>query len=605
MATAELPRCVRARAAAQLTKAAVALSAMMIALVLRCVGLAALASLALGGVWRRRHANKHLYFKQLSIAVRHKQRARAVSGMDLRGFHITVDIMRLGIDFGTTRTTVAAVSDGRYPVVSFEVNGTFTEFLPGFASLSNHGLSYGTDAALAGGPTLRSVKARISGAMPDEILPEASSTREAVSALGLTSEYLKYVRRMLVECSNLSLRHDEPLEAMVAVPAHASTRQRYLTLEAFASAGFTVLGLVNEPTAGAVEFARHSLSALNARSPKRYVVVYDLGGGTFDTAAVSLKDRRFELIGAEGVSHLGGNQFDEIIANHVCERLGIKIGTLDAHVHTKLLENCRLAKEALSVNSRKILVEGLAELGVDEILIETSVIYDDAAPLVEETVRAMELLFNGLREHGIDPTNAREMGAIYLVGGSVQFPIVQRRLRSQFGRKIQLAPQPHASTAIGLAIAADQGAGVFVREAPTRHFGVWREGEGGREKVFDPIIEKRHGRSLNEPLLIQRVYRPTHAVGLLRFVECTSLDAVLGPSGEVTPWQNILFPYDPSLQNSAELGPYVGKRGEHLAEEIVETYEYQDTGVIRVQIENRTSGYQRRYVLGQGQTALV
>src|SRR5690606_6814592 len=147
----------------------------------------------------------------------------------------------------------------------------------------------------------------------------------------------------------------------------------------------------------------------------------DLGGGTFDTAAVSLKDRRFELIGAEGVSHLGGNQFDEIIANHVCERLGIKIGTLDAQVHTKLLENCRLAKEALSVNSRKILVEGLAELGVDEILIETSVIYDDAAPLVEETVRAMELLFDGLREHGIDPTNTREMGAIYLVGGSVQF----------------------------------------------------------------------------------------------------------------------------------------------------------------------------------------
>jgi hypothetical protein len=191
------------------------------------------------------------------------------------------------------------------------------------------------------------------------------------------------------------------------------------------------------------------------------------------------------------------------------------------------------------------------------------------------------------------------MGAIYLVGGSVQFPAVQRRLRAQFGRKIQLAPQPHASTAIGLAIAADPEAGIFVREAPTRHFGVWREGEGGREKVFDPIIEKRHGRSIQEPIFIQRVYRPTHAVGLLRFVECTAIDEHRGPGGEVTPWQQILFPYDPALKAAPNLEAHVGRRNDHLGtEEIVETYEYMSTGVIQVHIENRTSGYQRKYVLG-------
>ncbi len=508
--------------------------------------------------------------------------------------------MRLGIDFGTTRTVVAAVHEGRYPVVSFEVDGRFSEYLPGYAAAGPEGMRFGTDAEGLDHLTLRSVKARISGAMPDEIVPETSNSQSAVSALGLTTEYLSYVRRMIVERSNLPLSPDEELQAMVAVPAHASTRQRYLTMEAFRSAGFQVLGLVNEPTAGAVEFARHTLSALSARSPKKYVIVYDLGGGTFDTAAVSLKERRFELIGAEGVSGLGGNQFDEIIASHVCERLGLNLTELDAVSSTKILENCRLAKEALGVNSRKILVEGLTEFGQSEVLVEANLIYDDAAPLVEETVGAMEKLFDGLREHGIDPENTREMGAIYLVGGSVQFPLVQRRLRSQFGRKIQLAPQPHASTAIGLAIAADEEAGIFVREAPTRHFGVWREGEGGREKVFDPIIEKRHGRSSLEPILIQRSYRPTHAVGLLRFVECTTLDSHRGPGGEVTPWQNILFPYDPVLREQANLEAYVGQRREHLgSEEIVETYEYQDTGVIRVQIENRTSGYQRKYVLGE------
>ena len=514
--------------------------------------------------------------------------------------------MRLGIDFGTTRTVVAAVHEGRYPVLTFEVDGRFSDFLPGFASMGPTGMIYGTEVERTGGPTLRSVKARISGAMPDEILPEASSERRRLSALDLTTEYLTYVRRMIVEKSNLPLKDGEPLQAMVAVPAHATTRQRYLTMEAFTNAGFSVLGLVNEPTAGAVEFARHTLSALSARSPKRYVVVYDLGGGTFDTAAVSLKHRRFELIGAEGVSGLGGNQFDEIIFNHVCEKLGVDGSRLEAHRKTALLETCRLAKEALGINSRKILVEGLSEFGQDEVLVEASVVYDDAAPLIEETVTAMEKLFSGLREHGIDPDNAREMGAIYLVGGSVQFPAVQRRLRAQFGRKIQLAPQPHGSTAIGLAIAADEDAGIFVREAPTRHFGVWREAEGGLEKVFDPIIEKRHGRASMEPIFIRRVYHPTHAVGLLRFVECTSLDESRRPGGEVTPWQNILFPYDPSLQKTTELSAFVGQRRDHLAsEEIVETYEYQDTGVIRVQIENRTSGYQRKYVLGQRQGAAV
>jgi len=507
--------------------------------------------------------------------------------------------MRLGIDFGTTRTAVAAVNNGRYPVVSFEVDGAFSECLPGFASVGPTGVSYGTEAAKVGNLTLRSIKARITGAMPDEILNEASSGSNSISALDITTEYLSYVRKMLVEHSNLSLKQDEPIEAMVAVPAHASTRQRYLTMEAFNKAGFVVLGLVNEPTAGAVEFARHALSALSARSPKRYVIVYDLGGGTFDTAAVSLKDRRFELIGAEGVSNLGGNQFDEIIAQHVCESLGLTMAQLDDAATTRLLENCRLAKEALGANSRKILVEGLAEWGQAEVLVDAHLVYDDAAPLIEETVQAMERLFDGLREHGIDPDNAREMGAIYLVGGSVQFPAVQRRLRAQFGRKIQLAPQPHATTAIGLAIAADPEAGIFVREAPTRHFGVWREGEGGREKVFDPIIEKRHGRSIQEPIFIQRVYRPTHAVGLLRFVECTAIDEQRGPGGEVTPWQQILFPYDPALNGSIDLEAHVGRRSDHLgSQEIVETYEYMDTGVIQVQIENRTSGYQRKYVLG-------
>ncbi len=509
--------------------------------------------------------------------------------------------MRLGIDFGTTRTVVAAVRDGRYPVATFETDAGFVDYLPGVASFGPHGLIYGTEASRPElSKALRSVKARISGAMPDEMIDELGAA--TLSALELTTQYLRYVRRMIEERSNIDLSPREPLEAMIAVPAHASTRQRYLTIEAFQNAGFEVLGLVNEPTAGAVEFARHALSALSSRSPKRYVIVYDLGGGTFDTAAVSLKERRFDLIGAEGVSALGGNDIDAIIAEFALRPVGAKLDDLEPSQRLTLLERCRVAKESLGSSARRLYLDTSGVLEQDEVVMDVGPIYDATQPLIDRTLGAMTALFSGLRCHGIDPDNARELGAVYLVGGSVQFPAVQRALRAQFGRKIQLAPQPHASTAVGLAIAADEAAGIFVREAPTRHFGVWREGEGGREKIFDPIIEKRHGAKVDGPLCIERKYRPAHAVGRLRFVECTDLDEQRTPRGEVTPWESILFPYDPRLEGEQNLLAHMECRNDHLtSEEIVETYEYASTGLIRVKIENRTSGYHRSYVLGEPQ----
>ena len=169
--------------------------------------------------------------------------------------------------------------------------------------------------------------------------------------------YLKELRRALLDDSNLDLDGVEPLEAMVAVPANASTRQRYLTLEAFARAGFHVLGLVSEPTAAAIEFARHNLGAIGRRSPKRYVVVYDLGGGTFDVSAVSLAGRRFELISSEGIVELGGNDFDELILRMSLEAAQLEPSELSPPERVRMLEACRQAKESLNPSSRRLLVE--------------------------------------------------------------------------------------------------------------------------------------------------------------------------------------------------------------------------------------------------------
>src|SRR6185436_5676215 len=178
--------------------------------------------------------------------------------------------------------------------------------------------------------------------------------------------------------------------------------------------------------------------------------------------------------------------------------------------------------------------------------IDTAELYASAQPLIDRTIEQTDLLFQRLVEHGIDPEDPRELGGIYLVGGAAAFPAVGRALRARFGKKLQLAPQPFAATAVGLAIAADPAAHVLIREAITRHFGVWREADGGVDKVFDPLL----GKDDEAPVVVQRHYRPTHAVGHLRFLECGALDASGQPVQDLVPTTDVYFPYDPGLSQA-------------------------------------------------------
>jgi molecular chaperone DnaK (HSP70) len=508
--------------------------------------------------------------------------------------------MRLGIDFGTTRTVVAAAVHGRYPVAAFETPRGFVDYLPGMAAAARGRLNFGWDVLRALGDdataAVPSVKRAICGLAPDD---RVLALDPEVTALGLVTRYLMFIRRMLLERSNLEIPADEPLETMVAVPANVGTRQRYLTLEAFQQAGFRVIGMVNEPTAAGIEYAYRNLGAVGRRSPKRYVIVYDLGGGTFDTSAVSLEGRRFELLKSEGIAQLGGDDFDSIILELALERTCVDAGSLSTVTRTRLLETCREAKEGLGPNARRLLIDlGSVLSGCEPVMLDTAEVYERAQPLVDRTVELLDRVFDSLRGRGIDPDNPRELGAVYLVGGATAFPPVARTLRKLHRRKIQLAPQPHAATALGLAIAADPDAGLFVHETVTRYFGVWREGESGREKVFDPILFKNTTANSAEPVRALRSYRPAHSVGHLRFVECSELSDGGAPSGDLTPYGDLYFPYDPSLLHAKNLSARASeRRPELLAEEIVEHYEYGQDGTITVEVENRTRGYRRRYVM--------
>ena len=496
--------------------------------------------------------------------------------------------LRLGIDFGTTRTVVSAAHDGRYPVAAFDDGGEFREYVPGVAAIVGKELLVGWDAAraLAAGDAdhaIRSIKRAAAALPPDAPVPGLPG----VTALALVTAFLAELRRAIVERSNLPLgagaRSGRAIEAMVSVPANAASRQRWLTLEAFRRAGFAPIGMLNEPTAAAIEFAHRHLAVLGPRSPKRYVVVYDLGGGTFDASAVSLVGRQFELIATEGLARVGGDDFDEIILAAASEAAGVPVSA-DAAA----LERAREAKEGLRPTSKRIVVE------LDDgatVQLDAAVVYARCQPLIDRTLAHTDLLFSRLRDAGIDPDDARELGGLYLVGGAAAFPAVSRALRARFGKKLQLAPQPFAATAIGLALAADPDASVMVREAVTRHFGVWREGQGGADKVFDPLIGKDTAAGV-----VERRYRPAHTVGHLHFVECGGLDARGQPVQDLVPCGEIVFPYVGDLADAdAARAPVV--RAE-LRDEIAETYTYAADGTISVRIENLSRGYARTFELG-------
>ena len=489
--------------------------------------------------------------------------------------------MRLGIDFGTTRTVVAAVQDGRHPLAVFDDDGEFRDHVPGIAAWQDGALLVGWPAAraLADGSAeraIRSIKRAIGALAPDAPVPGLPG----VTALGLATAFFVELRAALRERSTLDLDPDAPLEVMAAVPANAPSRQRWLTLEALRRAGFAPLGLLNEPTAGALDFAHRHLE-LGRTSPKKYVVVYDLGGGTFDTSAVSLQGRQFDLIASAGLARLGGDDFDQLV---------LDVAGVEATAAT--LERARLAKESLTPTSRKLLLD----LGDREpIALDVAALYARAQPLIDATLAQVDGLFAGLRDRGIDPDDPRELGGIYLVGGGAAFPAVARALRARFARKLQLAPQPFAATAIGLALAADPDAHVLIREAVTRHFGVWREAAAGDDKVFDSLL----GKDTAGPIVVERRYRPAHPVGHLRFLECGALDAAGQPVQDLVPCDDIYFPYDPALADRDELAAVPNhRRVELMANEIVETYTYGQDGAISVRIENRSRGYGRTYQLG-------
>jgi molecular chaperone DnaK (HSP70) len=510
--------------------------------------------------------------------------------------------VRLGIDFGTTRTVVAAVENGNYPICTFSLADEVKEYIPTLVAVEKGRLFFGWEAAgklrEPGVFVLRSLKRLIGQSRPDD--PVVLAPDFSLPALDLVTLFLIHVREMITKHSPLHIPKGRPLEVMAAVPANAGSNQRFITLEAFRRAGFRVRGLMNEPSAAAVEFVHRYLQDLGPKSPKKYLVVYDLGGGTFDTSVVGFAGHHFDVIAHRGISRLGGDDFDRIILDQALREMNLEPDEWPPGVETQLLEECRERKEGLKPNTQKLLLDLALEDGEEQsVILATREIYEGCGPLIERSLDTVGQVLKDLEPFGIDPEDNQSFAAVYLVGGSVAFPPVARRLRELFARKVRISPYPQAATAIGLAVSADPQARVLVRESVSRYFGLWREREEGREKVFDPIFFKDRDLDPEVPQEVVRAYRPVHTIGHLRFLECSALSADGEPRGDLFVWEEVYFPYDPRLRQEADLAGIPPEKNSDLAvQEIRETYTYDRRGIIRLEMANLTHGYHKEYIFG-------
>ena len=489
--------------------------------------------------------------------------------------------MRLGIDFGTTRTVVAMVDRGNYPVVGFtDTDGDVVDFFPTVVAATPRGLVFGFDALAAsrdGAPLLRSFKRH---------LADPGASFEQPLSVGGHSTTLSEVMRGFASALALALRtsatltlpDDEPLEAVLGVPAHAPTGQRMLTLDAFRHGGFEVLGMMHEPSAAAFEYThRYPKTITSKRSD---VIVYDLGGGTFDASLVRVEGREHRILTSVGDARLGGDDFDEVLADLARQAAG---GSASTHTPA-LLDEVRATKERIAPQTRRLVVD------VDGLDVTVSVddFYRAAGPLMAASLDVMSPLMAGDR---LEVTSEEELAGIYLVGGASGLPLVPRTLRERFGRRVHRSPHPSASTAIGLAIAADPDSGFRLFDRLTRGVGVFREADAGGSIVFDLVVSgaTRLPDSGGE-LVITRCYRAAHDLGRFRFVEVSGVDEQGAPTGDIAPFAAVDMPFDTALRDGRDLADHEPRRrnGGPLVEE---RYAIDANRVVTITITDLVSGF--------------
>jgi len=387
----------------------------------------------------------------------------------------------IGIDLGTTNSVVAVYRDGKVHVIEEEG----ASILPSVVGMALDGKLIVGNAAknqLAAFPdrTISSVKRRMGQAVKVKMADQEFTPQE-ISAM---------ILRRLKQRAETFLG-TTVTRAVITVPAFFDENQRQATREAGQLAGLTVERIINEPTAASLVY--HSTT-----SERRHLIVYDLGGGTFDVSIVRVEDGVVEVLSSKGDTHLGGDDFDELLSKHIA---GIFLGQhnfdlmAQSTTRWRLIQACERAKCELSASSSvRISEEFIATVDGNPINLDIEISrheYEDLIePLIERTITCVD---DAIRDSGLSTSQLDEL---ILVGGSTRTPMVQRRLREEFQRDPKWSVNPDLAVALGAATQAamqdGHSVGPVLIDVATHTLGVSaiKDPSYRSELVFAPIIRR-------------------------------------------------------------------------------------------------------------------
>jgi molecular chaperone DnaK len=387
----------------------------------------------------------------------------------------------VGIDLGTTNSVVAVYVNGKVQVI--EEGGT--PILPSIVGMTLDGKLLVGQAAknqLAAFPdrTISSVKRRMGQAVKVSMAGQEFSPQE-ISAMIL--------RRLKQRAENFLGK--EVTRAVITVPAFFDENQRQATREAGQLAGLVVERIINEPTAASLVYHCDETEL-------QHLIVYDLGGGTFDVSVVRVEAGVVEVLSSKGDTQLGGDDFDELLCKHVSDSF-LTEHNIDlmgqSSSRWRLLQACERAKcELSSKGVVRIAEEFIATVNGNPVNLDMEIAryeYENLiSALVERTISCVD---DAIRDSGLSMSQIDEL---ILVGGSTRTPLVQRRLLEEFQRDPKWSVNPDLAVALGAATQAAMQDGYSVGpvlvDVATHTLGVQaaKIGAYDLELVFAPIIRR-------------------------------------------------------------------------------------------------------------------
>lgn len=351
----------------------------------------------------------------------------------------------IGIDLGTTNSCTAVMEGGKAVVIH---NAEGSRTTPSVMALTKNGERLIGDAAK-----------RQSAANPERTV--SSIKRHMGTDYRVKIDGKKYLPQEISAQILMKLKQDaesylgmEVTEAVITVPAYFNDAQRQATKDAGRIAGLEVKRIINEPTAAALAYGLDN-------GTEQKIMVYDLGGGTFDVSVIQIEDGVIEVLATSGNNHLGGDDFDEAVAAYLVETFkktdGIDLKK-DVQAMQRIMEAAEKAKIELSsmsetnINLPFIVVDRGETHHMDIELTRTK--FDELTySLVSKTEEPVR---NALKDAGL---SAGEINRVLMVGGSTRIPSVQRKVAEITGKRPDQSLNPDECVALGAAIQGGKLAG--------------------------------------------------------------------------------------------------------------------------------------------------